>query len=103
MTQAARISILRSVLIAIAFFNGIMLFAQPNLLGVLTEGGPNGAGTLFSIDVVTQTLQVKHAFSNADGASPYGTLLYASNGMYYGTTTLVPYTSLRLLLQLILS
>ena len=76
----------RRILIAIIFFTGLVTFAQPNLLGVLTDGGPNGAGTLFTIDAATQTLQVKHAFNNTDGASPHGNLLYATNGMYYGTT-----------------
>ena len=62
--------------------------------GVAADGGPNGTGTLFSLDT-SGHLTVIHAFSaldpstqtNDDGAHPYAGLNMApSNGIIYGTT-----------------
>ncbi len=48
-------------------------------------GGADGDGTVFEItpDGVPTTL---HTFDGGDGASPYGGLVQAPNGFFYGTT-----------------
>ena len=61
------------------------------LYGTTVRGGSNTQGTVFKI-TTTGTLTTLYTFSadngtgNADGARPYGTLLLASNGTFYGTT-----------------
>ena len=51
-------------------------------------GGSQGNGTLFRMDS-TGGLTVLHAFSGQiDGAGPYASLLQASNGSFYGTSSL---------------
>jgi uncharacterized repeat protein (TIGR03803 family) len=66
-----------------------------NLYGTTTGGGPNavpgtmngGDGTVFEITAAGE-LTTLHAFDGTDGASVYGGLLQATNGEFYGTTTL---------------
>jgi|SRR5579872_1600754 len=45
-----------------------------------------GCGTIFEI-THTGTLTTLHAFSSSDGATPISQLVFASNGVFYGTTT----------------
>jgi uncharacterized repeat protein (TIGR03803 family) len=58
------------------------------LYGVARNEGPNGFGTVFSVDPGGQTFTVLHAFGSVatDGSNPYGGLLLASDGKLYGTT-----------------
>lgn len=58
------------------------------LYGVARNEGPNGFGTVFSVDPGGQTFTVLHTFGSVatDGANPYGGLLLASDGKLYGTT-----------------
>ena len=63
------------------------LSAQPVLYGVTPSGGASESGTLFKFDYVNNTLQTKKNFDYySDGGNPVGKLLYASNGLLYGTT-----------------
>ncbi len=61
------------------------------LYGTTVRGGANTQGTVFKI-TTTGTLTTLYTFSadngtgNTDGARPYGTLLLAGNGTFYGTT-----------------
>jgi len=52
-------------------------------------GGGNGSGTVFEV-TAAGTIKVLHTFCSktdcADGASPYGALIQASDGNLYGTT-----------------
>ena len=74
--------------------NGYELLGSPiqavdgKLYGMAQFGGANGAGTLFSYTLTTNTFTKLHNFTPAtDGFSPQGSLLQAANGMLYGLTT----------------
>ncbi len=57
-----------------------------NFYGTTQNGGTNGGyGTVFKI-TRDGVLTVLHSFDAADGASPYGSLVLASDGAFYGTT-----------------
>ncbi len=58
------------------------------LYGVARNEGPNGFGTVFSIDPGGQNFDVLHTFGSVatDGSNPYGGLFLATDGKLYGTT-----------------
>jgi uncharacterized repeat protein (TIGR03803 family) len=56
------------------------------LYGVAGEGGPNGAGTLFSLDPVARLLTVLHDFDDPNGRAPSGALILGADTKLYGTT-----------------
>jgi uncharacterized repeat protein (TIGR03803 family) len=57
-----------------------------NFYGTTQSGGTRGgAGTVFKI-TPTGTLTTLYSFAGPDGAGPYGSLLLATNGDFYGTT-----------------
>src|SRR5439155_1524377 len=49
--------------------------------------GASAYGTVFKIDPAG-TLTALHSFNYSDGAYPHGTLIQASDGAFYGTTTM---------------
>ncbi|MFI5148133.1 MAG: choice-of-anchor tandem repeat GloVer-containing protein [Bacteroidia bacterium] len=55
--------------------------------GMTTAGGTNGTGALFEFDTATSVLTSKVQFTGANGTSPNGSLMQASNGKLYGVTT----------------
>ena len=61
--------------------------ADGNFYGTTQSGGTAGGsyGTVFQL-TPTGTLTTLHSFSGSDGAAPYGSLLLAANGDFYGTT-----------------
>ncbi len=54
------------------------------LYGMTTAGGATSEGLLFEYDVATNTYTKKLDFTNATGTAPFGSLLLASNGNFYG-------------------
>ena len=74
---------------------GVLQDADGKLYGLtsLTVGGgsvPPGGGTVFSYDPVSGVHSIKGRFGSYDdknGAKPYGNLLKASNGLFYGLTS----------------
>ena len=56
------------------------------LYGTQLEGGAFNRGTVFAIDPATGTLTTLHDFANDEGLDPFGQLLLASDGIFYGTT-----------------
>jgi uncharacterized repeat protein (TIGR03803 family) len=70
-----------------------------NFYGTTAQGGsancPNGCGTVFKISP-SGTLTTLHTFSGADGGQPYGNLVQAADGTFYGTTSFVPGTVFRI-------
>lgn len=56
------------------------------LYGTQLEGGAHNRGTVFAIDPATGALTTLHDFANDEGLDPFGQLLLASDGNFYGTT-----------------
>ncbi|MGC9947028.1 MAG: choice-of-anchor tandem repeat GloVer-containing protein [Bryobacteraceae bacterium] len=65
--------------------------ANGNLYGTTIQGGTEGAGTIFEI-TLEGALTTLHSFCSdgpsclTDGVAPYGALIQATNGNFYGTT-----------------
>lgn len=64
--------------------------ADGNLYGTTIQGGTGyacteGCGTVFKI-TPAGVLMTLHSFDSSDGASPYGNLIQATDGNFYGTT-----------------
>jgi uncharacterized repeat protein (TIGR03803 family) len=71
--------------------SGLIQGTDRNLYGTtLSAGAHNNGGTVFKI-TLTGTLTTLYSFCSqsgcTDGADPYGTLLQASDGDFYGTTS----------------
>jgi len=71
---------------------GLISDTAGNLYGTTTGGGTNRAGTVFELmpnGDGTWTEKVLYSFNNngADGAYPYGSLVFDSAGNLYGTTS----------------
>jgi uncharacterized repeat protein (TIGR03803 family) len=67
------------------------------LYGTARTGGANGTGTVFKVSRDGTDFKVLHVFTkntavgsfvNEDGVAPLGKLLQASNGYFYGTTSI---------------
>ncbi|HSY76934.1 MAG TPA: choice-of-anchor tandem repeat GloVer-containing protein, partial [Bacteroidia bacterium] len=57
------------------------------LYGIVTTGGANGEGTIFSLNPAVHGSYLKlHDFIDSNGAYPQGSLVVANNGQLYGTT-----------------
>ena len=69
--------------------NGSLIQASDNLLyGMTSSGGSGGGGIIFSYNIASDAYTVLHNFGNGnDGRSPFATLLQASDGLLYGTTS----------------
>ncbi len=66
---------------------GSLIQANNGLLyGMTYGGGANNAGVIFSYDTSTGKETDVHDFDFNDGATPYGSLIQASNGLLYGMT-----------------
>ncbi|MCH2230957.1 MAG: HYR domain-containing protein [Crocinitomicaceae bacterium] len=76
------------LLVAISSLLSIGLsFAQPVLTGATVNQGTNNQGSIFTYDVTSSLVSELHAFDGAPtGASQYGTLLEATDGLLYGST-----------------
>ncbi len=56
------------------------------LYGVTSEGGANGVGTVFTLDLGSRLLTVLHTFEDANGSGPNGALILGRDTKLYGTT-----------------
>lgn len=70
---------------------GTLIFGSDgNLYGTTSGGGgPTYSGTVFKI-TPQGVLTTLHTFNRNDGAAPYGSLVQATDGSFYGTTELGP-------------
>ena len=67
--------------------NSVMMASDGNLYGTTAEGGTNNEGILFRYTPATFKDTVLLNFNSpVSGASPYGNVMQASNGMLYGST-----------------
>ncbi len=57
------------------------------LYGAASAGGANAAGALFRFNINTSTYTLLHTMGNMDGTYPFGRLVLASNGKFYGSTS----------------
>jgi uncharacterized repeat protein (TIGR03803 family) len=71
---------------------GLIQATDGNFYGTTSQGGditcgePIGCGTVFRI-TPGGTLTTLHSFDSTDGYLPYGGLVQATSGIFYGTTT----------------
>ncbi|HKD11583.1 MAG TPA: choice-of-anchor tandem repeat GloVer-containing protein [Thermoanaerobaculia bacterium] len=68
-------------------YGNLLQLPDGKLYGTTRTGGPSGAGTIFSVDTTGANFTTLHAFTIEDGAGPVGTLIKASDGKLYGTTS----------------
>lgn len=70
-------------------YGSLLAGSNGNLYGLTSSGGTYNEGVIFEFNLATDTETVLHAFgTSGDGAAPYGTLIQASNGNFYGMTEL---------------
>jgi uncharacterized repeat protein (TIGR03803 family) len=71
-------------------FAGLLQATDGNLYGTTTDGGTGtcdqGCGTIFKI-TPGGTLTTLHSFDGSDGDEPLASLIQASDGNFYGTTS----------------
>lgn len=65
---------------------GLSAAMQAQVLYGLTRYSAGGPGTLFSYNVAAPAIKTEKVFSTAEGLTPYGSLMQASNGKLYGIT-----------------
>jgi len=67
-------------------YTGLVLGTNGNFYGTTYAGGTDDEGTVFQM-APSGTLTTLHSFNyTTDGAFPYGALVQAANGDFYGTT-----------------
>lgn len=69
-----------------AWPNSTLVQAGSKLYGMTESGGANNFGVVFSFDPASSTLSNVSDFSEANGRSPYGSLMKASDNKLYGMT-----------------
>lgn len=57
-----------------------------NLYGMTNQGGSNGYGTIFKINIDGSMFSVIKHLASTDGANPSGNLVQGSDGSFYGIT-----------------
>jgi len=67
-------------------YAGLIQGSDGNFYGATLGAGNFGDGTLFSLNPNTSVLTTLAAFDFTNGAAPYGALIQATNGIFYGTT-----------------
>ena len=68
-------------------YGSLMQANDGKLYGMTTRGGSSDAGVIFSFDPSSSIYTKLKDFDNANGGSPYGSLIQASDGKLYGMTT----------------
>jgi uncharacterized repeat protein (TIGR03803 family)/VCBS repeat-containing protein len=61
--------------------------ADGTFYGTTSYGGASGYGTVFKMNAAGTLLTPLHSFSLSDGAYPQASLIQASDGSFYGTTS----------------
>ncbi len=63
---------------------GLVEGNNSKLYGTTYEGGLYNKGVIYEFDFLNKTSTVVHSFSGINGTRPIGSLLFASNGNFYG-------------------
>jgi len=71
-------------------YGSLIQASDGNLYGLTELGGSGNLGTLFKVTTTGTPYATVHAFTggSGDGSEPYGSLVQASDGNLYGTTSL---------------
>lgn len=67
-------------------FGSLMQTTNGKIFGLTSEGGTAEKGVIFEYDFHTNTYTKKADLNSCQGKTPYGSLIQASNGKFYGTT-----------------
>lgn len=86
--QAAQVTVIHRFSAAEGTTPQTALAVAPDgrLFGTTLVGGAFGRGTIFAVDPATGDFETVHDFAADEGSDPYGQLLLASHGNFYGTT-----------------
>ena len=68
-------------------YGGLIQASNGELYGMTAGGGASSFGTVFTFDPTTDVETPVFSFDGTDGANPYGNLLLASDGNFYGLTS----------------
>ena len=66
---------------------GFLYASNGKLYGMTSDGGNKGDGNIFTFDPATNVYTDLKDFNGADGAHPYGGLIEANDGKFYGMTS----------------
>jgi uncharacterized repeat protein (TIGR03803 family) len=66
---------------------GLIQTTNGKFYGLVSNGGANVAGALYEYDLTSNTYTRKVSFDGANGSTPFGTLMQATNGKCYGMTS----------------
>jgi len=67
-------------------YGSLMQTANGKLYGMTSEGGTSNKGVIFEYEFNTNTYTKKVDISSCQGDTPYGSLIQAPNGKFYGVT-----------------
>ena len=68
-------------------YGDLMQASDGNLYGLTWGSGTNGSGTIFNYNIADSSKTVVYNLGGGVGIRPYGTLMQATNGKLYGTTS----------------
>ena len=93
-----RIKLFYILFVLLFLFTNALVKAQ-EMFGTTMKGGEDNSGVLFKADSNGENLEVIYEYTKISAQSPYGSLLQASNGKYYGLTYSGGYNSLGVLFE----
>ncbi len=67
-------------------YGSLLQASNGKLYGMTYNGGINGTGVIFSYDLTSSTYTKLKDFDDINGATPFGSLIQASDGKLYGMT-----------------
>ncbi len=67
-------------------YGGLIQATDGNLYGMTYNGGASNYGTIFKYNITSGVLTTLVSFTSTNGANPYGSLMQASDGNFYGMT-----------------
>ena len=68
-------------------YGSLLQAVDGSLYGITNKGGTGNYGVIFSFNLSSLTYTKLMDFDNVNGANPYGNLIQATDGKFYGMTT----------------